>query len=166
MAWLAVPAAIMTAGYTAFLFGQAEGRDLWQSPVLFWHLQAQAVMAGGGVLLLLAPLFDVASGTVVGVAIAFTVATTAHLAMLAVELGGKHATRNAEVAAHIIVRGRYAKTFWYGAVLLSVVVLGGGLALSLGASPWLGVAVGLLVQVPLLAYESVFVKAAQDVPLS
>jgi hypothetical protein len=31
---------------------------------------------------------------------------------------------------------------------------------------WLGVAVGLLVQLPLLAYESVFVKAAQDVPLS
>jgi Fe-S-cluster-containing dehydrogenase component len=32
MAWFGVPAAVMTAGYTAFLFGQAEGRDLWQSP--------------------------------------------------------------------------------------------------------------------------------------
>ena len=28
------------AGYTAFLFGQAEGRDLWQCR-LFWHLQAR-----------------------------------------------------------------------------------------------------------------------------
>jgi len=64
------------------------------------------------------------------------------------------------------VRGRYAKTFWYGSVLMSLVVLAGGLAVSLGASAWLGVLVGLVVQVPLLAYESVFVKAAQDVPLS
>ena len=166
LAWPAIPAAIMTAGYTAFLFGQAEGRDLWQSPVLFWHLQAQAVMAGGGALLVFAPLVDASDATVVAIAVAFTVATGAHLAMLLVELGGKHATRNAEVAAHIIVRGRYARTFWWGTVVLSVVVLVGGLVLALGVTPWLGVLVGLLVQVPLLAYESVFVKAAQDVPLS
>ncbi|MDH5279258.1 MAG: polysulfide reductase NrfD, partial [Actinomycetota bacterium] len=166
LAWPAVPAAVMTAGYTAFLFGQAEGRDLWQSPVLFWHLQAQAVMAGGGALLVCAPLVDATDGTVVAIAVAFTVATAAHLAMLLVELGGTHATRNAEVAAHIIVRGRYARTFWLGTVLLSVVVLAGGVALWLGATAWLGVVVGLLVQLPLLAYESVFVKAAQDVPLS
>ena len=39
----AILAAVMVAGYTAFLFGQAEGRDLWQSPLLFWHLIVQAV---------------------------------------------------------------------------------------------------------------------------
>jgi Fe-S-cluster-containing dehydrogenase component/formate-dependent nitrite reductase membrane component NrfD len=166
MAWPAIPAAVLTAGYTAFLFGQAEGRDLWQSPVLFWHLQAQALMAGTGALLVAAPFLDASDGTVAALAITFTVATAAHLLMLLVELGGKHSTRNAEVAAHIIVRGRYAKTFWYGSVLLSLLVLAGGLAMSMGASAWLGVLVGLVVQVPLLAYESVFVKAAQDVPLS
>ena len=166
LAWPAVPAAVLTAGYTAFLFGQAEGRDLWQSPVLFWHLQAQALMAGAGALLVAAPFVDASDATVSVIAVTFTVATAAHLLMLLVEFGGKHSTRNAEVAAHIIVRGRYAKTFWYGCVLLSLVVLAGGLAVSLGASAWLGVLVGIVVQVPLLAYESVFVKAAQDVPLS
>ena len=40
----------MLAGYTAFLFGQAEGRDLWQSPLLFWHLLPQAVLVGAGAL--------------------------------------------------------------------------------------------------------------------
>jgi hypothetical protein len=143
MAWPAIPAA-----------------------VLFWHLQAQALMAGTGALLVAAPFLDASDGTVAALAITFTVATAAHLLMLLVELGGKHSTRNAEVAAHIIVRGRYAKTFWYGSVLLSLLVLAGGLAMSMGASAWLGVLVGLVVQVPLLAYESVFVKAAQDVPLS
>jgi formate-dependent nitrite reductase membrane component NrfD len=35
LVWLAVPVtllALATAGYSAFLFGQAEGRDFWQSP--------------------------------------------------------------------------------------------------------------------------------------
>ena len=38
---------IGSAGYSAFLFAQAKGRDLWQSPLFFWHLVAQAVTAGG-----------------------------------------------------------------------------------------------------------------------
>ncbi len=48
--WLAIPTAALAAGYTAFLFGQAEGRDLWQSPLLLWHLLAQAAMVGAGAL--------------------------------------------------------------------------------------------------------------------
>ena len=35
-----------TAVYTAFLFGQAKGRDLWQSPILAPHLIVQAMTAG------------------------------------------------------------------------------------------------------------------------
>ena len=35
-----------TAVYSAFLFNQAKGRDLWQSPVLPLHLIAHAVSAG------------------------------------------------------------------------------------------------------------------------
>lgn len=46
--WPAVPSAALTAGYTAFLFGQAEGRDLWQSSMLLWHLLAQAALPGSG----------------------------------------------------------------------------------------------------------------------
>ena len=35
-----------TAVYTAFLFGQSKGRDLWQSPLLAPHLIVQALTAG------------------------------------------------------------------------------------------------------------------------
>ena len=51
---LSVPAALLaaaTAGYTALLFGQCEGRDLWQTPLLLPTLLAQAAVAGGGCLL-------------------------------------------------------------------------------------------------------------------
>ncbi|MHC4946165.1 MAG: 4Fe-4S dicluster domain-containing protein, partial [Planctomycetota bacterium] len=33
---------IGSAGYSAFLFAQAKGRDLWQSPLFLWHLIVQA----------------------------------------------------------------------------------------------------------------------------
>ncbi|MGH2451412.1 MAG: 4Fe-4S dicluster domain-containing protein, partial [Candidatus Limnocylindria bacterium] len=42
--------AAAAAGYSGFLFGQAEGRDFWQSPLLPVHLVAQAVLAGAAIL--------------------------------------------------------------------------------------------------------------------
>ena len=43
-----LPLAVGAAIYTAFLFGQAEGRDLWQSTLLPFHLIVQAGMMGAG----------------------------------------------------------------------------------------------------------------------
>src|SRR5437660_12536388 len=54
--WLLIPAAlfgIAAAGYSAFLFGQAEGRDFWQSPLLLPMLLVQAVLGGSAALGLL-----------------------------------------------------------------------------------------------------------------
>ena len=48
--WPGVLLAILSAVYTAFLFAQAEGRDLWQGALLPWHLLVQAVMAGAAAL--------------------------------------------------------------------------------------------------------------------
>lgn len=165
--WLAVPtmaAAAMTAGYTAFLFGQAEGRDLWQSPLLFWHLIVQALAVGGGALVVLAAAFDLGGDANALLVRVFALATAGHVVMLLLEYFGRHPTRNASAAAHMILRGRYARLFWCGlaAAVVSVV---------LGAVGWTGALAlplvgGLLVQFALLAYESVFVRAAQDVPLS
>jgi Fe-S-cluster-containing dehydrogenase component len=44
--WGGLALAVGVATYTAFLFGQAEGRDLWQSPLLPFHLVVQALAAG------------------------------------------------------------------------------------------------------------------------
>jgi Ni/Fe-hydrogenase subunit HybB-like protein len=173
LAWPAIPAAIMTAGYTAFLFGQAEGRDLWQSPVLFWHLQAQAAMAGAGVLLIVGATFDLLgveafSGDARGwLAWALAISTAANLLILAVEYGGRHSTRNAAVAAHMITHGRYKTAFWGGAIGLSLLTLALALAGALSESLFvLAVLGGFTAQVSLIIYESVYVKAGQDVPLS
>ena len=166
LAWLGLPVSALMAGYTAFLFGQAEGRDLWQSPVLFWHLLVQAVMVGSGALAVAGAVADLPGNAQRLLVVAFVVATALHLLVLGVEYAGRHASRQASVAAHIITGGRYARLFWLGAVAPAA------LALVLGGLTWAGAslallaAAGLVVQPALLAYESVFVRAGQDVPLS
>ncbi len=166
LAWLALPTGFMVAGYTAFLFGQAEGRDLWQSPLLLWHLLVQALMVGSGALAIAAMFTNTSTAGVRVIAATLTIATVVHLLMLLGEYGGKHATAGATAAAHMITHGRYAPLFWGGAVLLAVVAAGAA------AFGWTGsllavlALAGLLVQVALLCYESVYVRAAQDVPLS
>ena len=70
------------------------------------------------------------------------------------------------MAAHIINSGRYSRLFWLGAILPAAV------AAVLGALTWGGLPVallalaGLTAQPALIAYESVFVRAGQDPPLS
>ena len=170
LAWIAIPAGALTAGYTGFLFGQAEGRDLWQSPVLFWHLLVQATMVGSGALLVASLFTHVGAPTQAFLARTFVVATVAHLLVLALEYGGRHASRQAATAAHIVTRGRYAGLFWLGAVLPALVAVavaavgwGGSEAALVGGLTAVG---GLLVQAALLSYESTFVRAGQDMPLS
>jgi Fe-S-cluster-containing dehydrogenase component/formate-dependent nitrite reductase membrane component NrfD len=166
---LSVPsllAAAMTAGYTGFLFGQAEGRDLWQSPLLFWHLIVQAFMVGGGALAVAVAGADLSAAARALLLSALTLATLAHVVMVLLEYLGRHPTGQAAAAAHMVVKGRYAPLFWTGGVALAVV--GAGLAgISwAGGVPAIAVGGGLVVQIALLAYESVFVRAGQDVPLS
>ena len=91
LAWLGLPASAMMAGYTAFLFGQAEGRDLWQSRLLFWHLLVQAVMVGSGALALAGLFVDLSDAAWTLLAASFVIGAVLHLVMLALEYGGKHA---------------------------------------------------------------------------
>ncbi|RDH80213.1 4Fe-4S dicluster domain-containing protein [Mycolicibacterium moriokaense] len=166
LAWLAFPTGAMVAGYTALLFGQAEGRDLWQSPLLFWHLLIQSGMVGTGALAIAAAIAGTSASGITLIAVTLTLTTVLHVLMLLGEYGGKHPSAAAAAAAHMITGGRYARTFWGGAVALAI------LAAVLAACGWAAHAVllaalaGVLVQAALLCYESVFVRAGQDVPLS
>lgn len=44
--WINLPVAVMTAGYSAFLFGQCKGRDLWLEGGLFTQLSIRAALMG------------------------------------------------------------------------------------------------------------------------
>jgi formate-dependent nitrite reductase membrane component NrfD len=168
LAVLAVPAAVMAAGYTAFLFAQAEGRDLWQSRWLLPDLLAQAVFAGAGLAAIgLAFASDDRGFGANLVAACLAVGALAHVGLSLGELLGSHDTEGGAVAAGIILRRRYAAVYWTGTVVLGLV------AAALAGASWpgdgsvsLAVVAGLLAQVAVLSYEAVYVRAGQEVPLS
>ena len=136
MMWIAVPVALATAGYTAFLFGQAEARDLWQSPMLLWHMIASAFAAGGGAALLFSTMiygytepppeisltntfspdgFEAFGFTMIGGVIALGLIALA-------ELSSHHPTRNIEAAMHHMTRGHFRREWWIGGQVIGVAV--------------------------------------------
>jgi Fe-S-cluster-containing dehydrogenase component/formate-dependent nitrite reductase membrane component NrfD len=166
LSWAALPTGAAAAGYTAFLFGQAEGRDLWQSKMLLPHLLVEAVRAGSGALLALSALAAGPDRLTRALAGTFVAASVANGAVLATEYGGGHRSKQAAVAARMITRGRYRKLFWAGAVGLGGVAAGLAAPAVKGRGRRRAAVGGLIAQLSVLAYKSVFLRAGQDVPLS
>jgi len=170
--WLAWPGALIAlgaAGYTAFLFGQAEGRDLWQSPVFLWHLLAQAVLTGGGVLLLSAAAVSAGEHLVGLLSTVLTGALIINTLLLVGELLSRPATQEMAAAEALISRGRYAPAFWgvvVGAGTVVPLVLLLATQAWMGGSPLVAAVAAVLVLLALIIHEVVFVKAGQAIPLS
>ena len=166
---LAIPAVIGaagTAGYTAYLFGQCEGRDLWQTPLLLPVLMAQAATAGGAAYGILDLFIDVPSPNAVRWTLLAGVVATAVL--IGVELSSQ-GSRHVELAVHEMTKGTYASQFWWGGIVVGLVIPGAAVILSLAAgidSPVLVALAALAALVGMFAYEDSFVRAGQSVPLS
>ena len=169
LAVLAIPAvigALGTAGYTAFLFGQCEGRDLWQTPLLLPVLLAQAVTAGGATYAILDLFMDVPETTAVRWTLLGGVIALA--ALIAVELTA-HASRHVELATEAMTKGAYRDRFWTGGVLIGLIVPALAVLITFVAgldSPVLPAVGGVAAIVGLYFYEDAFVRAGQSVPLS
>jgi Fe-S-cluster-containing dehydrogenase component len=150
--WVEAFLGLGAAGYTAFLFAQCEGRDLWQGQGLLPSLITQALMCGGVVL---APFssdhrklgFTAACGMVLFMICAFA------------ERFGKHETTNAKQGAAFLGTLRFGPVKAWSAGLIII---------------FLGVAVGhfmpalaaALVFAGLYVYEWTYVRAGQLPPLS
>ncbi len=112
--WAMVPAGAALAGYTALLFNQCEGRDLWQSPLLLPHTIINALLAGAGTLAIAALFFDVS--TSVEDTLAWSVGLAAVLSggIALLDAYGQHPTRQADRAAKNLRRDLYAARFRAG----------------------------------------------------
>ena len=154
-----------TAGYSAFLFGQAEGRDFWQSQLLLPQLLIATLAAGAASLLLLAPFVGAPVVTLPRLAAVLMASLAAHGMLLFAELGSTHANLDVMRAGRLITRGHWCGAFWGGVVAAGIIA---PLAM-LWFLPVTGVVsaiAGLLALVGLWIYENVWVKAGQSVPLS
>jgi len=126
-----LPASVLAAVYTAFLFAQAEGRDLWQSPALPVQITLHAAVLGLGTLAAFggAPVWAlvVALGLSLGVTLVsdITIAPPSELARR---------------ARQDMTHGRFATAYWLGGIgaghlvpLLALILIGASSApLALG----------------------------------
>lgn len=168
--WPTVLLGFCAAAYTAFLFGQCEGRDLWQTPLLPAHLIVQALLCGSAVLALLPESIGGSAQTLAFAVPTLGVSLILHLLMLLGEVAMPHTTDNARYGARLMTHGPFARAFWGGAVVVGgliplVLLLIGGQMMGGPNRIAAGIA-SLLALIGLLIFEWCFVMAGQSVPNS
>jgi formate-dependent nitrite reductase membrane component NrfD/ferredoxin len=149
-----LPLAVMSAVYTAYLFAQSKGRDLWQSPLLPPHMAVQALLAGSAALTMVDMITVSEAGEALGWMLAG--ASLIHLLFVLGEVTLPHMTAHAHLATWEMTQGRYRSWFWTG-IALSLIGL---------AAPWLGAWVALPALAGLFAHEHAYIQSAQAVPLA
>ena len=160
--------AILAAIYTGFLFAQSKARDLWLSPALPVHLLVQAAVAGAASLAILGAVVETTEQTesFLRAVLLWSLVANAFIILVG-ELWLPHGTRDAAQAAHMIWRGRFAPRFWAGVVglghVIPVVLLA---AIPMGLDPVAAIVAGACALLGLLAFEDIWVKAGQALPLS
>lgn len=170
LAWLALPVAAAAACYTAFLFAQATGRELWATPLAAPHLVVQATVAGSAALLMVAAALPVRTtglggiGDVEWLRELFAWSLGAHGLLVAAELFSTHRTTHVARAVDTILHGPYAVEFWIGAVLVGLGLP--ALVLLASASAIAAALAAGLALLGLYLWEYVWVFAGQSVPLS
>jgi Fe-S-cluster-containing dehydrogenase component/formate-dependent nitrite reductase membrane component NrfD len=179
LAWPGIILAVLAAIYTAFLFAQSEGRDLWQSKLLPLHLLVQAVQAGAAAMLLINALTGLPGlASLRFLAWTFAISLAVNLVLTASEHAARHPTAEGAAAARLMHRGPFAAWYWGGALgglVLPLLLAGGALLLPPGIGvlgtrldvvPWLLILASFLSLAGLFAYEWAFVMAPQQVPNS
>jgi Fe-S-cluster-containing dehydrogenase component len=153
MRWIGAALGIAAAGYTAFLFGQCKGRDLWESRLLLPHLLVQAVMCGGACFLLRAssswPLRIIVAAAIL-----------AHGALAVLERARGHETENARQAAAFLGTIRIGPISPYREGLLIGVLLALLCVFILPSVTLIPLLIGLVL------YEHAYIRAGQLPPLS
>jgi Fe-S-cluster-containing dehydrogenase component/formate-dependent nitrite reductase membrane component NrfD len=163
--WPGVFLALGAAGYTAFLFKQAKGRDLWQSPLFFWHLLVQAVLAGSAALILTGILLGSTLDALRVLGKILSAALMLSLAIMLAEVFLPHAGEDAKRATDLLKRGALSRLFWTLAV-------GAGIVLPLillwisADAPVAQASASALALAGLWVFEDLWIKAGQAAPLS
>jgi len=166
--WIGVPLALALSGYTAFLFGQAEARDLWQSPMLLWHMLAGAFAVGGGFALFLSLFVDLSEMATTAFLWTMIGGSAALGAIAWGELVSRHPTRNITEAVHHMTQGVFRTEWWVGGILLGVFapIASGALALTGNGGAGIAALGGLAACAGIWFSDDAMVKAGQSVPLS
>ena len=163
--WSTALFAVASAGYSAFLFAQARGRDFWQSPLLFWHFLIQAMIAGAAVLMLAGTFIGSSLPMFYWLANLLVISLLAGLGTVFAEHFMNRRSEEVARAADLLFTGALRKQFWIFVIFLGTIA---PIALILWPSPSFipNVIASVLALAGLWVYENLWIKAGQAVPLS
>jgi formate-dependent nitrite reductase membrane component NrfD len=161
-AWITFPFAMGVVVYTAFLLGQAEGRDMWQSPLLPFQLLSQSSMLASGVFLALNVLVTLPADLQAILSILFPVSIAVNLLFTFAGKIMPFASEVAQLASRDMTHGHYRNHFWWGGVALGHIL---PFAIFFAFPLLIPVAV-LAAMIGLFFYEYAFVMAPQRIPNS
>ncbi len=161
--WITFPLALGVVVYSAFLLGQAEGRDMWQSPLLPFELLAQSFVVSSGTFLALGLLIPLPPALQGFLSLVFPISLAGNLVLLlANKLAMPFASEVALLASREITHGHYRNYFWWGGIALGHVFPLAAFLLFPAIVPLLALAA----VVGLFFYEYAFVMAPQRIPNS
>jgi formate-dependent nitrite reductase membrane component NrfD len=166
--WLAAAFAVASACYSAFLFAQAKGRDLWQSPLFLWHLLIQALVAGSATILIAGILMDTQPEILRPIVLILLISLIVSLAMNLGEIALPHVSEDVRIATQILVSGYLSGRFWglvVGLGLVAPLILA-ALVVASVVPMSVELVAALLALAGLWWFEELWVKAGQSVLLS
>ena len=159
--WTTVILGLLTSIYTAFLFGQAKGRDLWQNRLLPIHFLVEPIVAGCAVLILLGWVIPITFTEITWLRWVFVGSSIANLALILIDLVNSHKDDNNHNVLRNLVYGKWGKYYWaaiiFSLISIGLIIISSGLSLLL-----VGASIGSLIG--LFAYWHAFVGAGQSMP--
>ena len=158
--WLMWPGfvlAFLGSIYTAFLFAQAKGRDLWQSPTSAFRMFNHALLCGCVVLVW------IQEGVYEPLRPLLIAGLLVNLALLLAEVWTPHGTRDAARAIRMMTSGIYGLYFLGGLALGTILPL---ILLLAGAPYFLGLMCSVMVLGGIYLTEYVWVRVPQLIPLA
>jgi formate-dependent nitrite reductase membrane component NrfD len=166
--WFAAAFAIASACYSAFLFAQAKGRDLWQSPLFLWHLLVQALVAGSATILIAGFLMDAPPEIHRLAILILLISLVISLAMIMGEIALPHVSEDVKIAIQALIKGRLSGRFWALVVGVGMVapIVFAVIACRSAAPVAFSIAAAVLALAGLWWFEELWIEAGQSVPLS
>ncbi len=167
--WSSAILAVCSACYSAFLFAQAKGRDLWQSPLFLWHLLLQAITAGAATLIIIGSILQTSSNVMEVLVKILSISLFLSLAVMLGEISLTPISEDVKRATDLLKKGSLSGKFWglvvgLGAFLPFILIIWSGyqneadhILISLASILALG---------GIWAFEDLWVKAGQAVPMS
>jgi Fe-S-cluster-containing dehydrogenase component/formate-dependent nitrite reductase membrane component NrfD len=162
VAWIVFPFALGVVIYTAFLLGQAEGRDMWQNSLLPFQLFAQSMMVASGMFLILNLSVSLPADLQTLLVTLFPASIAINLLLTLAGKFNSFASEVAMLAHREMTHGRFRNHYWWGGITLGHLI---PLTLVLTFARAFPVAV-LFTVVGLFFYEYAFVMAPQHIPNS